>query len=725
MVTPNRWRNEYSASSFEPAVASGLEGRICPLPIVLPGRPQRHFYLTDPMRKLRELRPRVVLCAQEPYSLAAAQWGLAAWRSGIPFGLHMDENLDRHLPTPLRRLRSTVLARAAFVATHNPKAASLARSWGATGSVAVVPYHVPPWPVADRVVSSGFVVGFAGRLVPEKGLDTLVAAVRRLEPPVELFVVGDGPLRNWLVSQDLGAASLRVVTDLPHARMSTAFAQMDVLVVPSRTTPRWSDQAPRVLVEALWCGTPVVGSTSGGIPWQIEVTGGGRLFAEGDDVALASVLAELRASPSLRSELARRGQVAVRRYFSVEAVADGLEQTLAHWAPQRHSDLPTRNRRPLVALVGHGIHDHGGMERACFELIRRLDGQVRFVVISVELAEELRPLVEQWIRVWTPMRPIPLKLVWFYVSAARSLARLQVDLVHSVGAIVPNRVDVAAVHLCHAGYVAATRSLAPPEAPPVRRLNRAVARTLALAAERWSYRRSRVRTLAPVSESVAEEVALHYPSVPRFIIPNGVDTDRFSPDDAVRRTVRAREGAGDDVIAIFVGGDWEHKGLGLIIEAAGLVRERGTGLQLWVVGSGNRARFARLARRHAAEHAVRFFGPRRDLADLYRGADVFVLCSLYETFSLAAFEAAATGLPILVTRQSGAAAALAGSGGGRIVERTPAAVSRALLELATDGSLRRELGDAARCRAKDFTWRKSAEATLALYRSILRVHGEG
>jgi glycosyltransferase involved in cell wall biosynthesis len=115
--------------------------------------------------------------------------------------------------------------------------------------------------------------------------------------------------------------------------MPAAYAQMDVLALPSRTTPTWVEQFGRVLVEALWCGVPVVGTASGEIPWVIETTGGGVVVPEGDPGALAAALTALRDDPARRAELARTGRAAVERLFAAPAATDALERLLEGAAP--------------------------------------------------------------------------------------------------------------------------------------------------------------------------------------------------------------------------------------------------------------------------------------------------------------------------------------------------------------------------------------------------------
>ena len=344
IVVPSRWRSEYSRRTMTPQPLAGLEHALRPTPVALAGRPQRHFYLARCRALSARARPDVAFVEAEPYSISATQWGQVFARQGIPFGVQCAENIDRALPLPVRGLRARVLRRAAFVAARSDSAARLVRAWGARGEVALAPHAVPEWelappsgrrniarparPRAGTPSRRPFTIGYAGRLVESKGLTDLLAAVRMLDAPVELLLIGDGELRAQLEGQPIPGSRVRVLDGFTHDGMASAYAQLDVLALPSRTTPTWKEQFGRVIVEALWCGVPVVGSDSGEIPWLIELTGGGLTFPEGNPTQLAARLSELRASPELRRRLTRSGRTAVERLFSVPAASDAFERLL-------------------------------------------------------------------------------------------------------------------------------------------------------------------------------------------------------------------------------------------------------------------------------------------------------------------------------------------------------------------------------------------------------------
>lgn len=330
LVVPNRWKHEYSDGSVAPAPLSTLRAKFRPVPIVRPGQPQRHFYRPGTISRILDTtKPAVAFLEEETFSVPAFQWGLACWRRGIPFGVQADENLDRRLPAPARFFRSWTLRHASFVAARSPTAKELVKRWGARGRVEVIPHAVPRW-VARRcaVGQAAFTIGFAGRFVPEKGLHDLLAAAQRVRGRKRLLFAGNGLLRDELRSAASPDLEVELLSHVTHEEMADAYAQMDILVLPSRTTPTWAEQFGRVLVEALWCGVPVIGSDSGEIPWVIRTTGGGLIFPEGDVGALADAIETLRGSRALRDRLAREGRDAVERVFSVEAAGERLDAIL-------------------------------------------------------------------------------------------------------------------------------------------------------------------------------------------------------------------------------------------------------------------------------------------------------------------------------------------------------------------------------------------------------------
>jgi glycosyltransferase involved in cell wall biosynthesis len=343
-VVPNRWRDEYSPGGFTPEPLDGLVGTFSRVRVALPGQVQRHFYITRPAQWLQR-RPDAIFVELEPFSVPTLQWGLAAERLGIPWGVQGDENLDRPLPWPARLIRRWSMPRIDFFAARSPGGERMLRQWGARGEIGVVPHTLPEWepPERERAGDEPLTVGFAGRLIEAKGIRDLLEAVRRLDFPVRLLMVGDGPLRREIESADLGEGALELHTGVRSAAMPALYARMDLLVLPSRTTETWAEQFGKVLCEALLCGTPVVGSSSGEIPWVIETTGGGVVFPEGDVVSLATTIAELRADPAERERLARKGRAGVERHFAPRVAARELDRLLRGAVASEARSRPRRS----------------------------------------------------------------------------------------------------------------------------------------------------------------------------------------------------------------------------------------------------------------------------------------------------------------------------------------------------------------------------------------------
>jgi len=159
-------------------------------------------------------------------------------------------------------------------------------------------------------------------LVIEKGVDVLLHAAATLPGIWRVHIVGDGPERPQLeqLARELGIQD-RVHFDksISSSSMPAFLQQLDVLVLSSRATPHWKEQFGRVLVEAMACEVPVIGSNSGEIPNVIGSAG--LVFPEDDAAALRSHLLDLMQSVDLRREIGQRGRQHVLKIYTQKQIA--------------------------------------------------------------------------------------------------------------------------------------------------------------------------------------------------------------------------------------------------------------------------------------------------------------------------------------------------------------------------------------------------------------------
>lgn len=369
-----------------------------------------------------------------------------------------------------------------------------------------------------------------------------------------------------------------------------------------------------------------------------------------------------------------------------------------------------------VTLVAHDIGPVGGMELHVWQLARGLLARgyrVTAVARTCELPEHDRLTT---VAVPTPRAPFPVVYPWFAGVAGALLARRARGIVHATGAIVPNRVDVTTVHFCHHAYAQLGQPPRVSSNTRAHRLSARVSAALSRRAERLVYRPERVRAVVAVSNGVRREVERWFPAVRPNLhtIPNGVDLERFRPDRARRAAVRAELAIDDGaLVAVFVGGDWSRKGLAHAIRAVAAAPP----WRLLVVGDGDRAAYERVAAAAGAADRVRFLGRSRDTSAQFAAADAFVLPTGYETFSLVSYEAAASGLPLLVTRVSGPDELISDGVNGAFIGADPGATA-AWLDRLADPELRARMGGAARRAVEPYSWDAVVDRHVALYAEL-------
>ena len=206
------------------------------------------------------------------------------------------------------------------------------------------------------------------------------------------------------------------------------------------------------------------------------------------------------------------------------------------------------------------------------------------------------------------------------------------------------------------------------------------------------------------------------------LIYNGVDTGRFSPAHRAkyRDKLRGRLGiAEDEVLLLFVGHDFQRKGLATAIRAVGRLAAEGNPVRLAVVGGRKSFRHSHLAKRCKVQAAVDFIGTISDPVPFYAAADVYVLPTFYDPCSLGVLEAAASGLPSVTTRFNGAGEMLTQGKNGYLADDPSDDEELAhYLRPLMDRTLREQMGESARRTALGHTLEQNCNSIVEVYREI-------
>lgn len=316
LVTSVAWNEGGATVSFR---ADGDEFVRCAR--TLGSHPFLFVYDPRPIWKaLRQFRPDLIDCHEEPASLAALETLLLRWvtRSRAPILFYGAQNIAKRYPPPFRWFERFALSRAAGAHCCNDAAGRIFRSKGLSGPVRTLGLGIDPTrfhPRSPRAAADGFVVGFVGRLEWRKGLQIVIQAMAALPHHVVLRVIGAGPdearLRELAHGLGLGDR-VRFEGFRPNEALPDCYRELDALVVPSLTTDGWVEQFGRVIVEAMACAVPVIGSDSGSVP---EVMGSaGIVVPEADVDAWCSALRDVEGSPELWNRLSAAGRQHAARY---------------------------------------------------------------------------------------------------------------------------------------------------------------------------------------------------------------------------------------------------------------------------------------------------------------------------------------------------------------------------------------------------------------------------
>jgi glycosyltransferase involved in cell wall biosynthesis len=302
MLIPKIWRNSWFGNEREAITSYRKEGNLEIIPVVTTSKEKWTLFITPELPKLlREKQPDIVLCFQEEGTISLC-WSLICTKLFCPkakIGFFSWQNIEIHGEKWHQRLRWNITTHLSdfFLAGSNeiatlfkkagyPKPIYTQTEIGVSSEI----FHQNPSLTFNfkekHHLSDELVIGFAGRLVEEKGIYDLTAALEDLKDiKIKMIWAGDGKERDHL--KQLRAKDI-FLGQLDLSEMVEFYNGIDLLILPSKSTPFWKEQFGLVAAQSLACHTPVIGSNSGAIP---EVVGNDDfIFPEGDSKALANII---------------------------------------------------------------------------------------------------------------------------------------------------------------------------------------------------------------------------------------------------------------------------------------------------------------------------------------------------------------------------------------------------------------------------------------------------
>jgi len=633
------------------------------------------------------------------------------------------EGVRRRLSVRARRwIERTVIRRChhVIVLSEFMKRQVMATHGIAPNYITVVPGAADPatfYPPHDRneirrelKLPEGRTILFTVRnLVPRMGLEHLLDAMAMLREEhrnLLLLIGGEGQLRSRLeeLIRSKGLeGSVQLLGFVPEEQLAKYYQSSDLVVMPTLQLEGFG----LVTVEAMACGTPVMGTPVGAIP-EVLSTVDPLLVTEGTDgqslgKTLQLLLKRFRDQPGERERFAKKGREVVERRYNWGAHTADLDRLFVSLSRIKQGskarkvihvitrlDYGGSAQNTMLTALGHdralfeplvvaghrGGWDAQGGQAATEENCRRLEkAAVRWMLLP-SLTREVDPIKDaqalwQLIRLFRQEQPA---LVHTHTSKAGVLGRIAAWL-----ARVPVIVHTPHGHVFY-GHFGPIRSW----------LFLQIERVLSVLTDRMI-----ALTEAERQDHLDRKVG----TADRFaVVPSGIDRERF-----VQARIQGKKqpdwfGCPPEALVVgSVGWLTDIKGHEYLIEAAAKLKPDFPFLHLVIVGSGDRHdALLRLAESSGLRDAVHLLGHRDDIEVCLAGMDLFVLPSLNEGMGRALIEAMAAGLPVIASRVGGIPAVISHEHTGLLVPSGDAgALAEALRRFLDRPEWAKQLGAAA------------------------------
>jgi glycosyltransferase involved in cell wall biosynthesis len=303
------------------------------LPVVFSGINHFHYYPTL-STLVKKIKPDIIHVDEESFSFVSYLVIRQARALGIPTLFFNWQNILKKYPWPFSAMERYSMKYAAAGIAGNREAKDVLLKKNCSRPIHVIPQFGVDSNLFSKQAQSdlrktiigncdAFVIGFSGRFVEEKGISDIFNAFIRLPLNAHIVLIGGGPYKAELQRQaeQTGMMSrIHFVGSVQSTDMPRYLNILDCLVLPSHTRSNWKEQFGRVLIEAMACEVPVIGSSSGEIPNVIGQAG--RIFPEGNIPALQKAIQELMLNRTLCVELGIEGRRRVLENYTQKKIAE-------------------------------------------------------------------------------------------------------------------------------------------------------------------------------------------------------------------------------------------------------------------------------------------------------------------------------------------------------------------------------------------------------------------
>ncbi len=379
----------------------------------------------------------------------------------------------------------------------------------------------------------------------------------------------------------------------------------------------------------------------------------------------------------------------------------------------------------IAILIKHFTYTKGGLEKYTYNLTRELinsNCEIHIYAHTFTINEKDQQPFNAvfWHKVPMLRKPSWLKVYSFAKNVDRMLRNSQYDIIYSMTQTYPYDLyrlgDGIIKHWYHQSYPHKFLRYGKYITRPVYIIN--------LYLEKQLFHSKKTYYIA--NSHYYKNLAAHYypgSSSRLHVIYNGVDTARFNPQAISHYRNDIRQSLGLDEhnpLLLFVGNNWERKGLQTLLQTMAALRQRSEPHHLLIVGKGNPKNYMHFIKKHSLSKQIHFVAPTEQIERYYSAADLFVYPTLNDPFANVCLEAMACALPVITSKTNGASELIVDGWNGYLIDElaNPQKLLKKIIQSGNIESLM-TMGSNACELAKNYTIKQNVNETIKLFESII------